>query len=124
MFSGGDQLGDEISPRQLLVSHPRPMNRRYKRRHRDARRLFGRNDAVICRLLWSITGHGNSKSRLNCHISGHCTRYDILLASGMPSLAYWFLAGAQRGFRNVYELELQSVPKQTVSLRSEASAVS
>ena len=29
----------------------------------------------------------------------------------MPALADWFLAGAQRGFRNVYELELQSVPK-------------
>jgi hypothetical protein len=35
---------------------------------------------------------------LNCHLSGHCTRYDILLASGMPALADWFLAGAQHGF--------------------------
>ena len=118
MLGGGDQLGDEISPRQLLVFHRRPTNRRYLRDQRDARRLSVRNDAVICRLLWSIAGHGNSKSRLNCHISGHCARCDVLLASGMPPLADWFLAGAQRGFRNVYELEPRSAPKQTVFLRS------
>ena len=124
MLGGGDQLGDEISPRQLLVFHRRPTNRRYLRDQRDARRLSVRNDAVICRLLWSIAGHGNSTSRLNCHVSGHCARYDVLLASGMPPLADWFLAGAQRGFRNVYELEPRSAPKQTVFLRSELRAVS
>src|SRR5205085_5913546 len=96
VFGGGDQLGDEISPRQLLVLHPRPVNGWYLRHQRDARRLVVRNDAVICGLLWSIAAHANSKSRLNCHVSGHCARYDVLLASLMPARADWFLAGAQR----------------------------
>src|SRR2546423_14875374 len=107
-----------------MVFPRRPKNRRYLRDQRDARRLSVRNDAVICRLLWSIAGHGNSKSRLNCYVSGHCARYDVLLASPMPALADWFLAGAQRGFGNVYKLQRLSVPKQTVFLRSESSAVS
>jgi hypothetical protein len=29
----------------------------------------------------------------------------------MPVVAEWFLVVANRGFRNVYELELRSVPK-------------